>query len=48
MMHNVDYLCIAVRLIYRGKNKDYEKIVQFFLIPYTFQVIDYNEVLQVF
>ena len=35
MMHNVDYLCIAVRLIYRGKNKDYEKIVQFFDTLYT-------------
>ena len=35
MMHNVDYLCIAVRLIYRGKNKDYEKIVEFFDTLYT-------------
>ena len=30
MMHNIDYLGIAVRMIYREKNKDYEKIVQFF------------------
>ena len=30
MMHNIEYLGIAVRMIYREKNKDYEKIVQFF------------------
>ena len=30
MMHNIEYLGIAVRMIHREKNKDYEKIVQFF------------------
>ena len=30
MMHNVEYLGIAVRMIYLDKNKDYEKVVQYF------------------
>jgi len=29
MMYNVDYLCIAVRNIYR-KSKDFEQVVKFF------------------
>ena len=30
MMHNVDYLGIAVRNIYRASSKDFEKVVQYF------------------
>ena len=30
MMHNVDYLGIAVRNIYRESSKDFEKVIQYF------------------